>query len=194
MSDERKIIEYGAQSRPILWYRRPLSLPQLMLAVLAVAVIVYLFTPTITRRPHADYARTRCLSDMRMLGQMIYLYTAEHKSYPDSLATLARLVDVADRPIFCCPELERTATTQATTQQFLDLIRDPVNEPILYLFPGENPQAGQILLVERSAMHGDSPQANIVLLDGSARSISAAQHQQILEQINAGQTKIFLPP
>lgn len=195
MSDEKKIIDYASASPPIPWYRRPLSLIELLLAVLAVAVIVQLLTPTITRHPHkGDYTGTRCLSNMRSLGQMIYLYTSGHKSYPDSLATLAGDSDEANQDLFCCSPLGRKSVPRATTQPFVDFINDPSSESYLYLAPGESPHPNQILLVERTATHNVPTPANIVLFDGTARSISAAQHQRILQQINAGQTKIMLPP
>lgn len=194
MSDVRNIIEYATSDRPP-WYRRPLTIVQLLVLVLIFAGIVQLLVPTTIRRRQWDHEQSHCRSNMRQLAQMMQLYANDNRgAYPDSLDSLVHYADPLDHDLFCCSLKFVHSTPPPTTQAFIDILKDPASGSYLYLPPTGNPQPNEVLLVERQAAHPNPTPANVILGDGSGRFITAAQHQKILQQIGEGKTKIILPP
>ena len=200
MPDDRNIIDYGLKSYPAETPRRPwYSLDPGFVKVVAVGILILFLAaiviPAFNPPRHGNLKNVKCMAQLRQLGQWAQLYVKDHGTYPDSLATLAMSgYSKQFDAIICCPATTAKPATMPTTQAAIAVTTNPASCSYIYLPPTTQPTPNQVLLMDRTAVHTGGKFAIAFLGDGSVRTITAAQHQKILQQINAGQTNIILPP
>jgi len=164
-----------------------------LFTLLAALVLIIMLLPEPRSRDVSP--RVKCASNLRQIGQAIFLYTNDNAGqYPDSLGTLLLNEDIPS-PIFVCPSSHGIASAKPTTREqaaeidsgkccsYIDLGRGCVAGRVL---------ADQVIVYEPLTNHGGDGM-NVLFGDGHVEFLGKVQAASILNQIAAGKTIVRLP-
>lgn len=188
-SEEKTILDYATPKRNV-----NSKLFVLIVVLLLGTAVVFAFWPS--RNTGVPAKQTICAANMRAIGQMLIMYRNQHKSGPDSMDSLLDCASDMHQHVpydgSARPDSSRLRTryltrcvcplSNATRTGKPSLLADYSLTAAGNSFVIGPPNA--VVLIESACRHNG--RMNILFADGSVRSISAAESQAMLADLNAG--------
>jgi prepilin-type processing-associated H-X9-DG protein len=174
---------------------RAIRIRRWLLIIAAVLVAAFLYADiTSVRNGSSSAPRVQCTSNLRQLGQAIFLYADEHNgAYLDSLGTILLSEDITP-DTFICPATTNTVAKAPTTQAEADDINAGRHVSYLYLGNGFNTKTtptDAIVAYEPLSNHGNG--MNLLFGDGHVEFIDKTAAAEFLSQISTGTRPVRWP-
>jgi len=150
------------------------------------------------RRNHSgdSYVKTKCHSNLRQIGQAIFIYAAQNnQKFPTTLDLLITVDDV-DPGLFICPVSNDQPALGATTQQVVQAFKTkPGHCSYIYVGGGMNTTAtaAHVIAYEPLSNHANKG-AHVLYGDGSSDWLDAAAAKHLISEIQAGHNPPRPPP
>lgn len=114
---DRPLLDYGIRRRrgflPRIWR----LLPPALVVIAGLALLVVITMPSLNARGGEDPARIKCASNLRQIGQAIYIYAADHGGrFPASMTEVLLACDVTSAEFVCPASGDATASGARAAQ------------------------------------------------------------------------------
>lgn len=152
-------------------------------------IVTFLLLLPSRGRPTVVGLRVKCGSNMRQIGQAIWLYSNENRGlFPPRLEDLILTQDITSE-VFVCPSTSHTAAPGTTPQQqAAALTSQPGHLSYVYVGQKMNSTVGAdvVVLYEPLTNHNQAG-SNMLFGDGRVEWIEAKQAGKIIAEVQAGQ-------
>ena len=191
-----RTLDYSS-AEPALWHRVQLKYVLGTLTVLiGLAGLFFWYGYGSPPRHGSGYARTRCASNLRQIGQGIMLYANDHQGrWPDTLDALIVSADI-NAECFVCPSSNDLRARGATPQEQARNLYSGGHLSFVYLGKGlAEPVHPNRVVAHEAPGHHEGAGMNVMFGDGRVQWFAESKAKQILADLAAGWNppKMFAP-